>query len=61
MNSLVSAQLVPRMGFTELGSDGVTFEVNIKNTSSDIVKGIKDFSVETEQYYMHTIISEDIQ
>ena len=36
------------------GGDGVTFEVNIKNTSSDIVKGIKDFSVESEQYYLHT-------
>ena len=35
------------------GGDGVEYTVNIKNSSSPIVKGIKDFKVESEQYYLH--------
>nr|WP_319474032.1 ThuA domain-containing protein [uncultured Sphaerochaeta sp.] len=35
------------------GSDGVPYEVNIKQSSSPLVSGIKDFSVSSEQYYLH--------
>ncbi|MBC7958472.1 MAG: ThuA domain-containing protein, partial [Vallitaleaceae bacterium] len=35
------------------GGDGVTYTVNIKNSSSPIVEGIKDFTVSTEHYYLH--------
>ncbi|MGH0052403.1 MAG: ThuA domain-containing protein [Sphaerochaetaceae bacterium] len=35
------------------GSDGVPYHVNIKQSSSELVAGIKDFSVSSEQYYLH--------
>lgn len=35
------------------GNDGVEYVVNIKQSSSPIVEGINDFSVKSEQYYMH--------
>lgn len=35
------------------GGDGVEFTVNIKNSSSTIVEGLKDFNVKTEHYYLH--------
>ena len=36
------------------GNDGVEFTVNIKGTSSSpIIENLKDFSVKTEQYYLH--------
>lgn len=35
------------------GGDGVEYMVNIKNCSSPIIQGIKDFSVKSEQYYVH--------
>ncbi len=35
------------------GGDGVEYTVNIKNTSSSLVQGIKDFKVQSEQYYLH--------
>ncbi len=35
------------------GSDGVPYEVNIKQSSSPLVSGIKDFSLSSEQYYLH--------
>lgn len=35
------------------GNDGVEYVVNIANSSSHIVKGIKDFKVKSEQYYLH--------
>jgi type 1 glutamine amidotransferase len=35
------------------GSDGVPYEVNIKQSSSPLVSDIKDFSVSSEQYYLH--------
>lgn len=35
------------------GNDGVAYEVNIKNTSSPLTAGIADFSLSSEQYYMH--------
>lgn len=35
------------------GSDKVTYTVNIKNSSSPIVKDISDFKVTSEQYYVH--------
>ncbi|MGD9927981.1 MAG: ThuA domain-containing protein [Sphaerochaeta sp.] len=35
------------------GSDGVPYEVNIKQSSSPLVAGIKDFSLSSEQYYLH--------
>ena len=35
------------------GSDGVPYEVNIKQSSSPLVADIKDFSVSSEQYYLH--------
>lgn len=35
------------------GNDGVTYKVNIVNTSSSLVAGIEDFEVCSEQYYLH--------
>ena len=35
------------------GNDGVEYEVNIKYSSSPLVEGIEDFTVSTEQYYLH--------
>jgi uncharacterized protein len=35
------------------GGDGVEYTVNIKRTSSPITEGIKDFTVKSEQYYVH--------
>jgi type 1 glutamine amidotransferase len=35
------------------GGDGVEYVVNVKQSSSPIVTGIKDFSVKSEQYYLH--------
>jgi type 1 glutamine amidotransferase len=36
------------------GNDGVEYEVNlVKTSSSPIVKGIEDFKVTSEQYYIH--------
>jgi len=35
------------------GGDSVEYMVNIKNTSSDIVKDIADFKVISEHYYLH--------
>jgi type 1 glutamine amidotransferase len=35
------------------GGAGNEYEVNIKNSTSPIVKDIKDFHVKSEQYYLH--------
>lgn len=35
------------------GNDGVEYTVNIKHSSSPLVEGISDFTVSSEQYYMH--------
>jgi len=35
------------------GNDGTEYVVNIKRGSSPIVEGIEDFTVKSEQYYMH--------
>lgn len=35
------------------GGDGVEYQVNICNHSSDITKGLNDFTVKSEQYYIH--------
>jgi len=35
------------------GGDGVPFTVNIRQSSSELVKDIEDFKVCTEQYYLH--------
>jgi hypothetical protein len=35
------------------GNDGVEYTVNIKQSSSPIVKDIPDFAVTSEQYYLH--------
>lgn len=35
------------------GNDQVEYIVHIKNSSSPIVEGIKDFKVKSEQYYVH--------
>jgi type 1 glutamine amidotransferase len=35
------------------GGDGVDYVVNIKQRSSPIVAGLKDFGVKSEQYYLH--------
>ncbi|TJY40838.1 hypothetical protein E5161_17010 [Cohnella pontilimi] len=35
------------------GNDGVEYVVNIKNSSSRLVEGIEDFTVKSEQYYLH--------
>jgi type 1 glutamine amidotransferase len=36
------------------GGDKVEYTVNIKSSSSPIVEGIRDFTVTSEQYYLHT-------
>lgn len=35
------------------GGDGINYTVNIKNSSSPLVEGIKDFKVKSEHYYLH--------
>jgi uncharacterized protein len=35
------------------GNDGVDYIVNVKHSSSPLVAGIADFSVKSEQYYLH--------
>ncbi|WP_338552726.1 ThuA domain-containing protein [Paenibacillus sp. KS-LC4] len=35
------------------GNDGVEYVVNVTNTSSVLTDGIEDFTVSSEQYYMH--------
>ncbi|HKJ85265.1 MAG TPA: ThuA domain-containing protein [Spirochaetia bacterium] len=35
------------------GGDGVEYTVNIRNNSSDLLDGIHDFEVKSEQYYLH--------
>lgn len=35
------------------GNDGTRYEVNVKHSSSPLVAGIADFTVSTEQYYLH--------
>jgi type 1 glutamine amidotransferase len=35
------------------GNDGVEYVVNIGNSSSPLVDGIQDFTVKSEQYYLH--------
>ncbi|WP_040951293.1 ThuA domain-containing protein [Gorillibacterium massiliense] len=35
------------------GNDGVEYDVNIKSSSSPLVEGIEDFTIKTEQYYLH--------
>lgn len=35
------------------GNDGTVYEVNVKHSSSPLVAGIRDFTVSTEQYYLH--------
>lgn len=35
------------------GNDGVQYDVNMKYSSSPLIAGIEDFTVKTEQYYLH--------
>lgn len=35
------------------GGDGVEYVVNVRNNSSDLLEGIEDFRVTSEQYYLH--------
>lgn len=35
------------------GGDGVEYVVNVKNSSSPLLEGIDDFTVKSEQYYLH--------
>jgi type 1 glutamine amidotransferase len=35
------------------GNDGVEYVVHIKHSSSGLLAGIEDFTVKTEQYYLH--------
>lgn len=35
------------------GNDGTEYSVNIKHSSSPLIEGIEDFTVSTEQYYLH--------
>lgn len=35
------------------GNSGVEYAVNIRHSSSPILEGIEDFTVKTEQYYLH--------
>jgi hypothetical protein len=36
------------------GNDGITYTVNIINHDDPITAGVSDFSITSEQYYMHT-------
>lgn len=36
------------------GGDGVRYGVTIKDRAHELTRGIEDFEVETEQYYLHT-------
>lgn len=42
------------------GGADVTYDVNILNSSSPLVAGIKDFSVTSEQYYLHVDPGNDV-
>ncbi|MBU8914106.1 MAG: ThuA domain-containing protein [Spirochaetales bacterium] len=35
------------------GGDGINYTVNIRNNSSALMDGVKDFAVTSEQYYLH--------
>lgn len=35
------------------GNDGVEYTVNFKHSSSPLLKGISDFKIASEQYYLH--------
>ncbi|WP_226037078.1 ThuA domain-containing protein [Aquibacillus saliphilus] len=35
------------------GNDGITYQVNILDLDHPLTKGVKDFTVVSEQYYMH--------
>lgn len=35
------------------GNDGVEYVVNIRHTTSPLLEGIEDFTVKSEQYYLH--------
>ena len=35
------------------GGDGVEYTVNVVNNSSPLMDGVKDFTVKSEQYYLH--------
>lgn len=35
------------------GGDGVDYTVNIKQSSSPLVEGVKDFEIKSEHYYLH--------
>jgi len=35
------------------GNDGITYTVNIKDSDHPLTKGMKDFEVTSEQYYLH--------
>jgi hypothetical protein len=35
------------------GGDGVEYPVHVRNTSSGLLEGIRDFTVKSEQYYLH--------
>ena len=35
------------------GNDGITYTVNIKDSDHPLTKGMKDFQVTSEQYYLH--------
>lgn len=35
------------------GGDGTDYIVNIRNSSSELVEGLSDFKVSSEQYYLH--------
>lgn len=36
------------------GNDGVTYQVNIVDSTNSLTEGLEDFEVCSEQYYMHT-------
>jgi type 1 glutamine amidotransferase len=42
------------------GNDGVEYRVRIRRGSSPITEGIGDFSVRTEQYYLHVDPAVDV-
>jgi type 1 glutamine amidotransferase len=35
------------------GGDGITYMVEVSNSSSPLVEGIKDFQITSEHYYLH--------
>lgn len=42
------------------GGDGVSYRINLHNSSSSITAGLKDFDVISEQYYLHVDVAVEV-